>query len=387
MSQYAKYPNNTGGGGGSGTVTSVGLSSPGVVYTVSGSPVTTSGTLTLNLINQNANTVLAGPTTGAAAAPSFRSLVAADIPALPYVTSTLPSADIFVGNVSNVATAVALSGDGTLSNTGALTVSSISGAVATSNATPNTIAKRDANASFGMGPLAIGQNAPTANTIIDTVSDLSAASQAVVLTGYGINQISFRSRRARGTSSSPTAAQTGDILASYGGLGYGATTFGALNDGMVRVVASENFTDTSHGTYLTINSTPVTTTGVVENARFASTGSTIGPQSASTAIHQINGGINGTVRTSSSNVTVDTTTTDYIIFADTSGGAFTVTLPTPTAGRILFIKDSTGSFNTNNLTVARHAAEKIEGLAASKLLTTNWGSYQFTSNGTDWFLV
>jgi hypothetical protein len=37
-----------------------------------------------------ANYVFAGPTTGAAAAPSFRALVAADIPALPYATSTAP---------------------------------------------------------------------------------------------------------------------------------------------------------------------------------------------------------------------------------------------------------------------------------------------------------
>jgi hypothetical protein len=37
-----------------------------------------------------ANYVLAGPTTGSAAAPVFRALVAADIPALPYAVSTPP---------------------------------------------------------------------------------------------------------------------------------------------------------------------------------------------------------------------------------------------------------------------------------------------------------
>lgn len=68
-----------GGGGGSGTVTSVGLSLPSIL-TVSGSPVTTSGTLAATLATQAANTVFSGPTTGADAAPSFRLLVAADIP-------------------------------------------------------------------------------------------------------------------------------------------------------------------------------------------------------------------------------------------------------------------------------------------------------------------
>lgn len=67
------------GGGGSGTVTSVALSAP-AEFTVSGSPVTTSGTLTLTKANQSANLVYAGPTTGAAAQPTFRALVASDIP-------------------------------------------------------------------------------------------------------------------------------------------------------------------------------------------------------------------------------------------------------------------------------------------------------------------
>jgi hypothetical protein len=38
------------------------------------------------------------------------------------LSNTLPSGDIFVGNASNVATGVAMSGDGTLSNTGVLTI-------------------------------------------------------------------------------------------------------------------------------------------------------------------------------------------------------------------------------------------------------------------------
>ena len=62
-----------------GTVTSVGLSLPGI-FSVSGSPITSSGTLSASLATQSANQVWAGPTTGSAATPSFRSLVAGDIP-------------------------------------------------------------------------------------------------------------------------------------------------------------------------------------------------------------------------------------------------------------------------------------------------------------------
>lgn len=70
-----------GGGGGSGTVTSVALSLPGI-FSVSGSPVTSTGTLSASLVTQGANMVWAGPTTGSAAAPDFRYLVTADVPDL-----------------------------------------------------------------------------------------------------------------------------------------------------------------------------------------------------------------------------------------------------------------------------------------------------------------
>jgi hypothetical protein len=69
-----------GGSGGSGTVTSVALALPVSTFSISGSPVTVSGTLTGTFVNQNANTVFAGPTSGGAGVPTWRALVAADIP-------------------------------------------------------------------------------------------------------------------------------------------------------------------------------------------------------------------------------------------------------------------------------------------------------------------
>lgn len=71
------YPTGPGG-----TVSSVGLSVPGLLYTVSGSPVTGSGTLTTTLKTQTANSFLAGPTSGAAATPTMRGIVPADLPVM-----------------------------------------------------------------------------------------------------------------------------------------------------------------------------------------------------------------------------------------------------------------------------------------------------------------
>lgn len=240
----------------------------------------------------------------------------------------------------------------------------------------------DTNQSIG-----IGTNTPSSAAFIDAVSS-TGATKRVMLTGYGASSfVGFRGRFARGTSGSPAAAQNGDILGFLNAQGYGASQFSAVATGGITITAGETFTNTSNLTYVVINSTATGSVTPVENFRVASTGVTIGPQSSSTAIHQINGGVAGTVRSVSANVTLDTTTTDYIVFADTSGGVFTITLPTPAAGRMFFIKDSTGSFNTNNLTLAPHSSEKIEGLASSKLLTTAWGSWTLATNGTDWFFV
>jgi hypothetical protein len=81
------YPDQDVGGisSGSGSVTSVGLIGDGVIFgsSVTGSPITSSGSFNLadSLLTQSANMVLAGPASGGAAGPTFRALVAADIPA------------------------------------------------------------------------------------------------------------------------------------------------------------------------------------------------------------------------------------------------------------------------------------------------------------------
>lgn len=79
---------------GAGTVTNIALAAPGI-FTVTGSPITAAGTLTLTLATQTANLVWAGPVSGAAAAPGFRALVSADLPkvAVSAVSASFSAAD------------------------------------------------------------------------------------------------------------------------------------------------------------------------------------------------------------------------------------------------------------------------------------------------------
>jgi uncharacterized delta-60 repeat protein len=75
-------------------VTSVDLTAPADIFSVSGVPITSAGTIALTKVNQTANQVYAGPTAGAATQPAFRSLVSDDIP-------TLPQTKVGLGNVDN----------------------------------------------------------------------------------------------------------------------------------------------------------------------------------------------------------------------------------------------------------------------------------------------
>jgi len=96
--------------------------------------------------------------------------------------------------------------------------------------------------------------------------------------------------------------------------------------------------------------------------------------------------ITPTVRTISSNYTLDASGSDYCILADSSGGAFNLTLVAP-AVRTWLVIDTKGTFGTGAVTLVRNGTEKINGVAASKVLSAPWGQYLITGNGTDWFVT
>lgn len=74
---------------GTGTVTNFSAGNLSPLFTTSVATPTTTPVLSFTLNTQTANTIFAGPTTGAAATPTFRSLVSADIPTLTALYWTL----------------------------------------------------------------------------------------------------------------------------------------------------------------------------------------------------------------------------------------------------------------------------------------------------------
>lgn len=101
--------------GGTGTVTSVGLAMPSI-FTVTNSPITTSGTLTTTLASQTAATVFAAPP-GAAGVPTFRGLLSSDIPNLDASKITTGSLAVANGGTGSTTPAGALTNLGALSST------------------------------------------------------------------------------------------------------------------------------------------------------------------------------------------------------------------------------------------------------------------------------
>ena len=85
---------------GDGTVVSVGLTMPGSVFDVDGSPITDAGTFEVTFIAQNANKVFAGPVSGVDAVPTFRALVAGDIPNLSALNGLLNLTQIAQGGAT-----------------------------------------------------------------------------------------------------------------------------------------------------------------------------------------------------------------------------------------------------------------------------------------------
>lgn len=79
-------------------------------------------------------------------------------------------------------------------------------------------------------------------------------------------------RGQRGTLASPTATQSGDGLLWLGGQGYGDTGFSAGSRGVIRVRASENWTDLAQGAYISFETTATGGTTRAERGRIENNG-------------------------------------------------------------------------------------------------------------------
>lgn len=89
----------------------------------------------------------------------------------------------------------------------------------------------------------------------------------------------------------------------------------------------------------------------------------------------------------SATVTSNTTTSDEeVIFADTSGGALTITLASADAvdGNSIVVVDVGGASATNAITIDTEGTENIDG-NGSTTVESNYGSITLSSDGAQWY--
>lgn len=301
----------------------------------------------------------------------------------------------------NITIATTGGGTGTVTSVSVVSANGLAGTVATATTTPAITLSTTITGILQGNGTAI--SAATTGNLTDAGTDgivITGGTGAVLGSGTSIAQhvadathngylastdfVTFNGKQAAGNY---ITALTGDATAS--GPGSVALTLATVNGNVG-----------SFGSSTSIPSITVNAKGLITaasgNAVIAPAGTLSGTTlnatvvtSSLTSVGTITTGTwNSTIVMLISTVTSNTSAVSGRTYmADTSGGAFNITLPTPASGVFVAIKDSTGSFGTNNLTVVRNGSEMIEGVAASKVLQTNWGSSTFVSDGTNWFMI
>ena len=203
-----------GGGGGSGTVTSVAITDASGVFAWSGTPITTTGTFSSSLASQSAHFALIGPTTGSAAPPTFRALVAADIPALSYLTANQT---------------ITLSGDATGSGATAITVT-----LDTVNANVGTFQGLTVNAK-GLVTAAANQSYLTANQTITLSGNVTGSGTTAIATTIPASTVTvsmMANLAAVSLLGNPTGSSAAPSAITLGsGLAFSGTTLTATGSG------------------------------------------------------------------------------------------------------------------------------------------------------------
>jgi hypothetical protein len=388
----------------SGTVTSVGLSLP-AQFTVTNSPVTSSGTLTGSWNTQTANYVLAGPTAGAAAVPTFRALVSGDIPSLSYVTSVTGTAPVVSSGGLTPAISMAAANtttDGYLTSTDWNTFNNKqpAGTYVTSVAVAS---------SNGFAGTSSGGATPTL-TLTTSISG--------ILYGNG-------TAIAAATISAPLGYSAGTLSITQAGAasnGYlSSTDWNTFNNKQpagtyvtaVSVVSANGLAGTSSGGATPALTLSTTITGLLKGNGTAISAATSGtdyaPATSGTSILYGNGsggfsnvtvgtGLSFTAGTLASTTVAPsapvTKTADFTVAAtdvwlinNKSGSTCTVTLPTASAnsGRVLYFQN----YQVRALVSASSNVVPLTGGAAttSILLASSGDSATLVSDGTNWLMT
>lgn len=370
------WQNNAAGG----TVQSVGLAMPGI-FSVSGSPVTLTGTLTATLATQSANLVWAGPTSGGAATPTFRSLVGADLPN--PSASTLGGVQSFAGVSSQWIRQISTSGVPIASQPAFTDISGTLAAAQCPTPTASTIGCVQSLTSTTSRWVNSISTSGVPGTSQPAFSDLSGAATLAQLPSISTSSVLGNNSGGTAVPSALTASQVLDFIGSTQGqvlyrgasgwlaLGVGTsgqvlTTGGAGADpAWATVTGTGTVTNVATGTGLTGG--PITTTGTISLATIAN----------QRILANVSGGVAApTANTLSSVLDIAGLTTGNILYR--GAGGWTVLAP-GTNGQVLTMGASTPAWGSAG-TVSNVTITASTGLSSS-------GTCNISTTGTCTVLI
>jgi hypothetical protein len=399
-----------------GTVTSVTGTSP-VVSSGGATPAISLATAYGDTLNpyaaKTANYVLAGPTTGAAAAPTFRALVSGDIPSLSYVTSVTGTAPVVSSGGLTPAISMAAantSTNGYLTSTDWNTFNNkqpagtyvTSVAVASSNGFAGTSsggATPTLTLTTSISGVLYGNGTAIAAATISAPLSYSAGTLSITQAGTASNgylsSTDWNTFNNKGSGTVTSVTGTAPVVSSGG-------TTPAISMAAANTTTNGYLTSTDWNTFNNKGSGTVTAVSVVSANGFAGTSSG-GATPALTLSTSITGVLKGNgTAISAAVVNTDyfapsapvTKTADFTVAAtdvwlinNKSGSTCTATLPAASSwtGRVLRFQN----YQVQTLVSASSNVVPLTGGAAatSILLASSGDSATLVSDGTNWLMT